>query len=157
MKMKRILLATIILAASLIVCSGITLAGDFATTDECISMCKKAVAMYNEKGEEATFQAINDQSGPFVWKDSYVFAMNAENGIILAHPMKPGLIGKDLLALKDINGTMIFVELLKAAKAGEGWAHYMWPKPGEKQASKKASYIYTIPGTTIAMGAGAYE
>lgn len=153
-----------VFTASLLVCIMITFgslafAGGNATKDECVSMCKKAAKMIEEKGAEATYKALNDKTGPFVWKNSYVFALDSENGKILAHPMKPGLVGKDLMALKDINGTMIFVELLKAAQSpsGDGWVNYMWPKPGEKTPSKKASYVYKVPGQHIALGAGVYE
>ncbi|MBN2810069.1 MAG: cache domain-containing protein [Deltaproteobacteria bacterium] len=156
--MKKVLIATLLLC-SFIAFSSFAFASDKATKDECVAMCKKAAAMVTEKGAEATYKALNDKNGPFVWKDSYVFALDSENGKILAHPMKPGLIGKDLMALKDVNGTMIFVELLKAAQSakGEGWVNYMWPKPGEKAPSKKASYVYKVPGQNIALGAGVYE
>ncbi|MBN2705931.1 MAG: cache domain-containing protein [Deltaproteobacteria bacterium] len=154
--MKRVLLAAILMCA-LLAFSGAALGQDNATKDECVAMCKKAAALVKEQGPEAAFKVINDKNGPFVWKDSYVFAMNSENGNILAHPMKPGLVGKNLMGLKDVNGTMIFVELLKAAKAGEGWVDYMWPKPGDKKPSPKHSYVYTAPGTDVALGAGVYE
>ena len=122
-------------------------------------MCKKAAAMLSEKGKEATLKSINDKNGPFVWKNTYVFALDANTGGVLAHPMKPGLVGKDLMGLKDINGTMIFVEFLKVSKSdsGEGWVNYMWPKPGEKKPSPKASYIYHAKGSDVAFGAGIYE
>ena len=73
--------------------------------------------------------------------------------------MEPGLVGKDLMGLKDVNGVMIFVEFLKIGKSdsGEGWVSYMWPKPGEKKPSKKASYIYRAKGQDVSFGAGIYE
>ena len=68
--------------------------------------------------------------------------------------MKPGLVGRDLMGLKDINGVMIFVEFLKIGKSNseEGGVSYMWPKPG-----KKASYIYRVKGQKVSFGAGIYE
>lgn len=156
--MKKILIATL-LVCSMIAFNGFAFAGDSATKDECVSMCKKAAALVAEKGVDAAFSEINANPGPFVWKDTYIFAMDSETAIILAHPIKPALIGKDLMALKDVKGTMIFVELLKAAKSatGEGWVNYMWPKPGEKAPSKKATYVYKVSGQNIAVAAGIYE
>ena len=156
--MKKILIASLLVCSMIAFC-GITFANDKATKDECVSMCKKAAKLVEEKGADAAFAVFNDKNGPFVWKDSYVFAMNADNGIILAHAIKPALIGKDLMALKDVNGTMIFVELTKGAKSasGEAWVNYMWPKPGEKTPSKKATYVYKVPGQNIAVCAGIYE
>ena len=156
--MKRILIAAL-LVCSMIAFSGLAFAGDSATKDECVSKCKEAAALVAEKGADAALQAINDKTGPFVWKDTYVFALDSENGKILAHPIKPALVGKELLHLKDINGVMFFVDMLKAAKsdAGEGWVNYMWPKPGEKKPSKKTTYVYKVPDQDIAMCAGIYE
>ncbi|MEA3332366.1 MAG: cache domain-containing protein [Pseudomonadota bacterium] len=156
--MKKLLIATLLVCSMIAFC-GFAFAGDSASKDECITMCKKAAAMVTAQGADTTFKAINDKSGPFVWKNSYVFSLNSENGQILAHPMKPGLVGKNLMALKDVNGTMIFVELLKAAQSasGEGWVNYIWPKPGEKKPSKKVTYVYKVPGKNIAFGAGVYE
>ena len=156
--MKKIIIAAL-LVCSVIAFSGLSFASDNATKDECISMCKKASAMVAEKGLDATLAAINDKNGPFVWKDTYVFAMDSATGAVSGHPIKPGLVGKDLMGLKDIKGTMIFVEFLKAAKSasGEGWVNYMWPKPGEKKPSQKASYMYQAKGQKVFFGAGVYE
>ncbi len=156
--MKRILTATL-LVCIMIAFSSFAIASNSATKDECVSKCKIAAKMVQEKGVDATFAVINDKTGPFVWKDSYIYAVDSETGIILAHAIKPGLIGKDLMALKDVNGTMIFVEITKGANAasGEAWINYMWPKPGEKKPSKKTVYVYRVPGQDIAVCAGIYE
>jgi len=157
--MKKLLSVTLILLAfTLLVFSSPATAGDKATKEECVSMCKKAAAMVKEKGLEATLKAINDPHGPFVWKDTYVFALSTADGKTLAHPFKPGLIGKNLMGVKDINGVMLFAEFLKIgkSKAGEGWVEYMWPKPGEKKPSKKVTYIYKVPGQEVSFGAGVY-
>ena len=156
--MKKLLIATL-LVCSMIAFNDLAFAGDSASKDECVSMSKKAAALVAEKGADAAFKTINTNPGPFVWKDTYIFALDSETGVILAHPIKPALIGKNLMALKDVEGTMIFVELLKAAKSptGEGWVNYMWPKPGEKKPSKKATYVYKVPGQNIAIAAGIYE
>ena len=45
---------------------------------------------------------IQDPKGPFVWKDSYVYAADLE-GKMLAHPLTPGLIGKVLRGRKRPN------------------------------------------------------
>lgn len=156
--MKKIIIAVLLICA-VVACSGFAFASEHATKDECIAMCKKAAAMVADKGLDATLKAVADKNGPFVWKDTYVFALDPTTGGTLAHPMKPGLVGKDLMGLKDVNGVMIFVEFLKIGKSdsGEGWVSYMWPKPGEKKPSKKASYIYRAKGQKVSFGAGIYE
>ena len=156
--MKKLLIATL-LVFSMIAFSGFAFAGDSATKDECVSMCKKAAALITEKGLDAGLAEINNPKGQFVWKDSYVFALNTANGQTMAHPIKPGLIGKNLMGVKDINGVMLFVEFQKVGQSasGEGWVSYMWPKPGEKKPSPKHAYIYKVPGHDLSMGAGIYE
>jgi len=139
--------------------TGNGMAGEGATKDECVAKAKEAASLVNELGAETAYTKINDPKGPFVWKDTYVFALTADTASITAHPFKPGLIGKNLIGIKDVNGKMFFAEFVQVAQSdkGAGWVSYMWPKPGVKKPSPKISYIYKVPGKNIAMGAGIYE
>ncbi len=133
-------------------------AGEKATKEECVAKAKEAAALLSSKGLDETIKAIQDPEGKFVWKDTYVFCMAVSTGEMLAHPIKPRLVGKKLLGIKDMNGKMLVLEYVKQAKEhGEGWTDYMWPKPGEKKPSKKLTYTYMVPGTDILFGAGIYE
>ena len=67
-----------------------------ATKYECVAKCKEAAQLVTDKGIDTAIAEINKKDGPFVWKDSYVFMMDLE-GKMLAHPIKPDLIGKNLL------------------------------------------------------------
>ena len=131
-----------------------------ATVSECISMCKQAADMILAD-QEAGLAEIAKNDGKFVWKDSYVFAMNLK-GKMLAHPMMPGLMRMEsLLTVPDKNPKnpkMLFVDfVVKAATEGEGWVEYMWPKPGSTDPAIKETYIYRVPGTSIFVGAGIYR
>lgn len=131
-----------------------------ATRDECIAQCKAAAAMLEAEPDMAVKEIAN-QTGRFVWKDSYVFLMDL-NGKMLAHPMKPALTEKEsLLDVPDKNPEkpkMLFAEFVNLAKTkGQGWVDYMWPKPGEEQASLKDTYIYRVPGTDLFVAAGIYK
>ncbi len=131
-----------------------------ATVAECIEMCKLAAEMILQD-EQAALTEIADKNGKFVWKDSYVFAMDLK-GKMLAHPMMPGLMKmKSLLSTPDKNPTepkMLFVEfVVMAGTQGEGWVEYMWPKPGSSEPSIKETYIYRVPGTSMFVGAGIYR
>lgn len=83
----------------------------------------------------------------------YYFIM--EGTILVAHPIKPALNGKNLASFKDPNGTLLFQELNKAGKRGGGYVNYVWPKPG-KGDQPKLSYIAPIPGTSYSIGTGIY-
>jgi signal transduction histidine kinase len=132
-------------------------AGEVATKDECVSKVKAAAALVKDQGQEAAIAKVSDPKGEFIWKDSYVFLMDAETGTVVAHPANPKLIGKMLTGLKDSNGKMFFVELLNVAREkGEGWVDYTWPKPGETTPSPKSTYVFKIPGSNLVAAAGVY-
>lgn len=155
MKKATIFISVLML---LIVFTAPAMCEEQATKEECIEMCKKAAKLIKEKGREEAFKILNDPKSQFVWKDSYVFVMEADSTILLTHPMKPALIGKNLIGMRDVNGKMFFVELANYAnsKEGQGWVDYMWPKPGEKHSSPKSTFIYRVPGENLAAGAGIY-
>ena len=132
-------------------------AKETATKDSCIQHCQRAVKLAKTKGTKAMIDAINNSSTEFVWLDTYVFAINYKLGTVIAHPMKPKLIGKQLAGVKDINSKMFFVEFMRAAKQGSGWIDYMWPKPNSKVPVAKTSYVLKVPNSNIAVIAGVYK
>ncbi len=156
--MRRITLAVLGIAVSLCLAGSAFAAG--ATKDECVSKSKESAAMVNEKGIGAAIAEINKKDGMFVWKDTYVFLMDLD-GKMLAHPMSPALIGKNLLEMKDKGepGKLLFKEFVEVAKGkgGEGWVDYMWINPGDPKPRKKVTYIYRVPGKDLFVGAGIYE
>lgn len=129
-----------------------------ATAEECIQKCKQAAAMVSEKGLEATLAAVQDKNGPFVWKDSYVFCIDINKKANVAHPIKPKLVGKNLMHVKDVNGKLFFAEFINTAREKQaGWVDYFWPKPGEKKPSPKTTYVFKVPGESVFMAAGIYK
>jgi signal transduction histidine kinase len=155
--MRRITLAVLGIAVSLSLAGSAFAAG--ATKDECVAKSKEAAAMVNEKGIGAAIAEINKKDGKFVWKDTYVFLMDLD-GKMVAHPMSPALIGKNVLDMKDKGtpGKLLFKEMVELAKGkGEGWVDYMWTNPGDPKPRKKLTYIYRVPGKDLFAGAGIYE
>jgi len=155
--MRRITLAVLGIAVCLCLVGSAFAAG--ATKDECVSKSKESAAMVNGKGIGAAIAEINKKDGMFVWKDTYVFLMDLD-GKMLAHPMSPALIGKNLLEMKDKGepGKLLFKEFVEVAKGkGEGWVDYMWTNPGDPKPRKKVTYIYRVPGKDLFVGAGIYE
>jgi len=136
-----------------------SIASEKATKEECVTKAKEAAQLVVSEGLDAALAKISDPKGPFVWKDTYVFAVTSDTASVAAHPFKPKLVGKKLIGIKDVNGKMFFAEFVQVAQSekGEGWVDYMWPKPGEKTASPKISYIYKVPGQNFAMCAGIYQ
>jgi signal transduction histidine kinase len=154
---KRSLMVTLV-SLFMFCIMGTGIAAENATKEECMAKCKQAADMVKEKGLEATLAVINEKTGPFVWKDTYIFCIDIEKKANVGHPIKPKLIGKNLMHVKDVNGKLFFAEFINTATgAGSGWITYMWPKPGEKKPSPKATYVYKVPGESVFMAAGIYE
>lgn len=131
---------------------------DDATPASVLQKTREA-ADYIVQNSAAALQTFNDQNGPWVWGGTYVFVLKCTPfPSLVTHPIKPGLIGRDLSGLKDKNGNYFFIQLCDAASQPEGgWVEYLWPKPGEKKPSRKISYCMDVPGTEYGVGAGIYD
>ncbi len=158
--MRKFFIAAIVVVAGL--CLAASAFAESATKDECVAKTKEAAKMVTDKGLDAAIAEINKKDGPFVWKDSYVFLMDLD-GKMLAHPMSPALIGKNLLDMKDKavppeKGKHLFKEFVEVAKGkGDGWVQYMWANPGDPKPRNKITYIYRVPGKDVFAGAGVWE
>lgn len=157
-EMKRNLIHGLIVLFFMFCIPWTAMSAETATKEECMAKCKEAAEMFKAKGLESTLVAISEKTGPFVWKDSYVFCISMETYAVIAHPVIPALIGKNMMSTKDVNGKLFFAEFQNVASgAGSGWVDYMWPKPGEKEPSPKSTYVYKVPGQNVFVGAGIYK
>ena len=158
--MRKAFLTALVMVAGLCLAASALAAG--ATKDECIAKTKEAAQMVADKGLDAATAEINKKDGKFVWKDSYVFLMDLD-GKMLAHPMSPALIGKNLLDMKDKavapeKGKYLFKEFVEVAKGkGAGWVEYTWANPGDPKPRPKLTYIYRVPGKDLFVGAGIWK
>jgi len=126
------------------------------TTDEAMTMVKKAVDYYKANGKEKTIAAINDPSGEFIKGELYVFLFDYDVNC-LAHPANPKLVGKNLADLKDPEGRTFMKEMTEKAKAGGGWTDYKWTNPETKKIQDKSSYSLPIPDDKVFIGCGIYK
>ncbi len=128
-----------------------------ATPTEVVQKVCEAVSFLSMAGESG-LKAFNERNGPWVFKDTYVFVFDCGKGEIVAHPVKPKLIGKNLMGLKDIKGNYFFAQLCDASKKpGGGWVAYWWPKVGESPPSRKISLLLQVPNSPYQVGAGIYD
>ena len=85
------------------------------------------------------------------------FWINDMQAVVLEHPIKPSLNGKDLAEFKDKNGKKIFTEFVKvAATSEEGFVDYVWPKPGFEKPQPKISFVKLFKPLNWVVGTGAY-
>jgi cytochrome c len=124
--------------------------------DDCQKLVDKAVDFTKENGPEYSLKVFSASKGPFIDKELYVFACSMDN-VMLAHPYKSELIGKNVDDFQDVKGDLLFQEFKKVAQnGGRGWVHYWWWRPGEKDAFPKSSFIMKVPGENLYVGAGYY-
>lgn len=122
-----------------------------------VDLVTEAVALIEKNGREA-FPRLRDPAGPFIAKDAYVFVIDGQ-GIELVNPSFPNLEGRNLLDLKDTQGTLLVREMFDVVKnRGAGWVDYMWPKPGESVSTKKSTYVSraNFGDNWVLVGSGVY-
>jgi hypothetical protein len=147
------------LSISVLVCVLCLVPAFPALSDEaqdCETLVKKCLTLFQEQGKEPALKAINDPKGPFIKGDIYVFALDMENKV-LAHPYDKALLRMTMSNVIDANGQRFFVKFKEVAeKSGSGWVGYTWAKPGQEGAKPKSTYITKVPGDELYIGAGYY-
>lgn len=116
-----------------------------------------AVRLIEKEGKGA-FDVFRSRSGPFVWKDSYIYVVGYD-GIQYVDPVNPDNEGRDVSGIRDEHGVCMFDEMLKTVEFDEGgWFSYMWPRPGFVATMHKHSYVrrVTIDGKDYVVGCGIY-
>jgi len=105
---------------------------------------------------EAKKQALNAIRSMRYGNDDY-FWINDPNAVIVMHPIKPELDGKDLSEFKDKNGKRIFSEFSRTVKEqGQGFVDYVWPKPGLAEEVPKLSFVKGTEKWGWVIGSGIY-
>jgi methyl-accepting chemotaxis protein len=85
------------------------------------------------------------------------FWINDMRPVMVGHPMKPELEGKDLRSNADPNGKHLFVEMVDVVKRSKaGFVDYMWERPGEQQTVPKLSYVAGFEPWGWIVGTGIY-
>ncbi|WP_050466027.1 methyl-accepting chemotaxis protein [Herbaspirillum chlorophenolicum] len=106
--------------------------------------------------EEAQKRAIAAVKSIRYGTDGY-FSVSTSKQIIVMHPIKPELDGKDLSNFKDPAGTLLFVEISKAGASPEGgFVNYLWPKVGASAPVPKTSFVVAYRPWDWNMTTGAY-
>lgn len=133
----------------------IAFAAEFGTPGEAETMVKKAIAYAKAKGKDAAFAEIKNSKGQFTDRDLYIFVYDI-NGKCVAHGFNKKMIGKDLLAMQDVDGKFYVKERVEIAKTkGAGWQDYKFTNPLSKKIETKTAYIEKYDD--IIVGCGVYK
>jgi cytochrome c len=155
MKSSRIFAGVTMALLNIALCT-VAVGQDHATAQEVVAKVREAASTLSKTGDLAQFQ---QKQGPWVWKDTYIFVEDCDKKAQAAHPIKPELVGQDFVSLKDTKGKTVFPkDFCDAAKKPSGvWFEYWWPKPGEKEGSRKLAYGLSAKGTKYVVAAGVYD
>ena len=157
--MKKILAGVAVALASAALCA-VAVGQDHATPQEVIAKVREAASTLSKGGDLAQF---NQKQGPWVWKDTYIFIQDCKKKIMAAHPIKAEMIGQDISSVKDAKtgksiypDSVAYCKMVQDSPSGT-WGEYWWPKPGEKEPSRKITYHLSAKGTPYIVNAGVYD
>jgi len=156
MKNSKIIYVLWAVALVSVTLSTVAVGQDHATAQEVVAKVRDAASTLSKTGDVAQFQ---QKQAPWVWKDTYIFVEDCDKKVQAAHPIKPELVNTDFVSLKDTKGKTVFpADFCDAAKKSSGvWFEYWWPKPGEKEGSRKLAYGLAAKGTKYVVAAGVYD
>ena len=110
-----------------------------------------------EVAKMMTIERLKKLLKNYRYEKSGYFWINDLNGVMIVHPIKPQLDGKNLYNLQDKKGNYIFRKMIDICKSkGAGFVKYWWPKPGSDKIMAKLSYVKLIPELGWIMGTGVY-
>jgi cytochrome c len=123
--------------------------------NDAIAIVEKGVAYLQKNGKDALIAEINKKNPDFIKGDIYLYVRSID-GTVLAHPVNPRLIGKNMLVLPDADGKYFRKEIVELAKAkGKGWVDYRYNNPATKEIEKKSTYI--VRQDDVILEAGIYK
>lgn len=123
-------------------------------TQIAVSTIKK---YYDESNSEESQKKAMEMVKILRYGDDGYFWINDFFPRMIMHPFNPSLDGKSLREYKDPEGVYLFNEMVEVAEAsGEGYVHYMWPKPGYDDPQPKISYVTAFKPWDWIIGTGVY-
>ena len=108
--------------------------------------------------DEATAKAQVQQTiGDIRYRGNEYLFIQAMNGAMLMHPIKPEMNGMDQMNMEDAAGKRFVAEMVDDVKtAGSGEVSYMWTKPGSEVPVPKLSYVMGFEPWGWIIGTGVY-
>lgn len=123
-----------------------------ATKDDAVAMVKKAVATIKADGPEKAYAEISAPGSKFVDGEVYAYVAGV-NGITLAHPTNPKLIGKNMQDVQDVDGKYFAKDMNELAKKQASfWYEYKFVNPVTKKIQVKDNYCEALGQTRVCAG-----
>jgi cytochrome c len=123
-----------------------------AERDDAKDLVKKAAAYVKYQGKQKALAEISTPKGMFDKGELYVFAYDLQ-GVMLAHPKNPALIGQNLYSVPDSEGKMFRKEIVDRAKSeGSGWVDYVYLNPETNRQEHKTTYFQKVGDVVVCCG-----
>ena len=123
-----------------------------ATKDDAVAMVKKAVATIKADGPEKAYAEISAPGSKFVNGEVYAYVAGLD-GITLAHPTNPKLIGKNMQEAQDVDGKFFAKDMNELAKKQASfWYEYKFANPVTKKIQVKDNYCEAVGQTRVCAG-----
>ncbi|MCX7217514.1 cache domain-containing protein [Undibacterium sp.] len=125
------------------------------TPADAIAMVDKGLSYLQKNGKDALIKEINNKNPDFIKGELYLY-IRGMDGTILAHPVNPKLIGKNMTVLPDADGKLFRKEIIELAKTkGKGWVDYRYNNPVTKNLEDKSTYL--VRSGDLILEAGIYK
>lgn len=134
-----------------------TLASAAEPTDkDAVAMVQRGAAFMKANGKEALMQKIGAKDPAFLQGALYIDMRDLATGKVLAHPVNPSIVGKDLVNVPDPSGKLYRKEIVELAKKdGKGWVDYLYKNPETGRIEPKTTYIERV--NDVVLEAGIYR
>jgi len=120
--------------------------------DDAKSLVKRAAAYVKYQGKQKALDEISTPKGMFDKGELYVFAYDLQ-GVMVAHPKNPALIGQNLYSVPDSEGKLFRKEIVEKAKSqGSGWVDYVYMNPETNREEHKTTYFQKVGDVIVCCG-----
>lgn len=100
-----------------------------ATKEDAEAAMDRATRFAETNGNAALVQSLQKANSPLHGGATRVLVIDLA-GNVVADPVQPQRVGRNVLDLKDTHGNYLFVDALQVANArGEGWVYYKTRSP----------------------------
>jgi signal transduction histidine kinase len=142
-----------ILTAALIVLAMAAAHASEPTEKDAIAMVEKGAAYIKQHGKDKFIEKVASKDPEFIQGALYVDIRDLQSGIVLAHPVNPTIVGKDLTDVPDASGKKYRREIIElAARQGKGWVDYMYKNPTTGKIEPKTTYIQRVGDAVLEAG-----
>ena len=107
------------------------------------ALVNRAAAQIDSKGK-AIFSEFRKKDSEWFHGDTYLFVYDLKSNVLF-NPAFPAREGTNTTGQKDASGKLFHHEMITMAETkGSGWVDYMFPKPGQTQASRKWAFVKAV-------------